>query len=81
MKTTETFYPEMKQNASQAAEIIVETLYKMYKIICLNGIELKETKGVEFKYTKNGNKVYYCTPAQTKKLESKYNVSYSILLD
>jgi hypothetical protein len=83
MSNIDIYYPEMGQTPNKGAEIIAEFLYSRFKVECLNGIELKEGKGVEYRHInpKNGNKVYYCTKAKVEKLEKKYNVSYSCLLD
>ena len=78
---TEVFYPEMKQEVSKGFDLIVERLYKKSKVTCLNGIELKENRSIEFQYNKNGNNVYYVSDAGVKKLTKQYNVSYSQLLD
>lgn len=79
---TETFYPEMDQVADKKADIIIERLYKMSKITCLNGIELKESRSITFQNkNKNNCNVYYATDAGVNKIAKTYFVSFSKLLD
>lgn len=79
--TTTSFYPEMNGTAPNNTDLIIETLYKRSKVKCLNGIELKESRSIEFKHNRDGNNVYYVTEAGVNQLKKKYNISYSNLSD
>ncbi len=77
----EVFYPEMNQTNLLDSDLIVERLYKQYKVKCKEGIELVENKSIKFQYKKDNRNVYYVSESGLKKLEKKYNISYSALLD
>lgn len=79
--TTTFFYPEMKGTAPANAQIIAERLYSKTKLKCLNGLKLQESRSIEFQYEKEGNAVYYVTDSALAKIEKKYSVSHSYLLD
>ena len=42
----EVFYPEMNQTNLLDSDLIVERLYKQYKVKCKEGIELVENKSI-----------------------------------
>jgi len=78
---SEVYYPEMKQNASDGFDLIVQRLYNRSKVTCLNGIVLVENRSITFQHKRDGNNVYYVTDAGIKQLAKKYNISYCQLLD